>query len=172
MSYCLFAAIVNNTSVISTEPTLSLTNISSLINGGTYYSIVVNDAGYEITPRSIYFLPRFLRQPEDVFADVNDSVAFTVEVDGSPFPNIQWQRLVDDNFENLPGKNQTILLFESVDFSDAGIYRSVISITINSTEYTVNSTEVALAGIFIIIIVKNNYKKLYCNFCPYLYSLA
>ena len=108
----------------------------------------MNDAGYEILTRSVYFLPRFLEHPKDILTDVNEGIALTVEVEGSPYPDIQWQKQVDGMFENLTNENETSLQFESVDYSDAGVYRSVISLFANGTFYSVTSEEAIISGNF------------------------
>ena len=127
---------------------LQLTNISGSENGGSYFVAVINDAGFEVIVRNIYMIPQFLQEPQDISTMVNESVSLSVTIDGAPFPSIQWQkRLVNGSFEDIPGENQTTLQFNPVDFSDAGVYRSVISSTVNNTIYTYNSRNATVSGI-------------------------
>ena len=133
-------------SIISTDPTLQLTNISGSENGGSYFVAVINDAGFEVIARNIYMIPQFLQEPQDISTMVNESVSLSVTIDGAPFPSIQWQRLVNGSFEDIPGENQTTLQFNPVGFSDAGVYRSVISSTVNDTVIEVISREAFISG--------------------------
>ena len=136
----------SNYSIVSTDPTLSLTNISSSENGGRYFGLVINEAGIEVIVRNVYFLPQFLDEPDDVLTDINATVSLFVAVDGSPIPSIQWQRLVNESFEDLPGENQTTLQFSPVSYGDAGVYRCVISNTVNGTVYTEISRAATVSG--------------------------
>ncbi len=136
----------SNDLIISTDPILPLTNISGSQNGGRYILVVLNEAGIDVIIRNLYFLPEFLEEPQDVLTNVNQTVSFNVAVDGSPFPSFQWQRLVNGSFEDLPGENQTTLQFSPVGYGDAGVYRCVISNTINGTEYEVISREAFVLG--------------------------
>ncbi len=143
---------ISNDLIISTNPNLPLTNIIGSQNGGRYILAVVNDAGFDLIIRNLYFLPVFLEEPQDVLTGVNQTVSFLVAVDGSPMPGIQWQRLFEGNFLDIPGENETRLEFNSVSYSDAGVYRSVISNVINGTEFDVISREALLSGIYTFIL--------------------
>ena len=125
---------------------MPLTNISGSENGGRYILVAINDAGFEIVIRNLYFLPEFLEEPQDVLTDVNQSVSLNVVIDGSPMPTIRWQRLVEGYFNDIPDENQTTLQFNPVGFSDAGVYRSVIFNTINGTVIEVISREAFISG--------------------------
>ena len=125
---------------------MPLTNISGSEDGGRYILVAINNAGFEIVIRNLYFLPEFLEEPQDVLTDVNETVLLSVAIDGSPLPSIQWQRLVNGSFEDIPGENQTMLQFNPVGYSDAGVYRSVISSTFNDTVYTETSRAATISG--------------------------
>ncbi len=125
---------------------MTLNNISGSQNGGRYFIAIINDAGFEVIVRNLYVLPQIIQEPQDILTMVNQSVQFSITVDGAPFPSIQWQRLVNGTFEDLPGENQTTLQFSPVGYDDAGIYRCVISNTINGTEYEVISREAFVSG--------------------------
>lgn len=137
---------VSDYSIVSTVAMLPLTNINGSHNGGRYFTTVLNDAGVEVIIRDLYFLPQFLEEPEDVLTAVNESVALSVVVDGSPFPSIQWQRLVDGVFQNQSDENSSVLQFPSIKHADAGVYRCVILSTINGTDYSDESREVTVSG--------------------------
>ena len=94
----------------------------------------------------MFFKPEIFGQPLDILTMANESVSLSVAIDGAPFPSIQWQRLVNGSFEDIPGENQTTLQFNPVGFSDAGVYRSVISNTINGTVNEVISREAFISG--------------------------
>ena len=136
----------SNYSVISTDPILPLTNVTASEDGGRYIGIVRNDAGVEVIVRNVFLLPQFTEEPQDVITDVNETVLLSVAIDGAPLPSIQWQRLVNGSFEDIPGENQTTLQFNPVGYSDAGVYRSVISSTINDTVYSETSRAATLSG--------------------------
>ena len=126
---------------------LYLTNVSVLDNGKEYIATIENNAGTETVTKSVFFLPRINEQPvENVITDANQPVVLSISFSGFPFPSAQWQKSDMGNFENLPGQNQTTLEFSSIDYSDAGVYRCVISTTINGTDYTIESQETIITS--------------------------
>ena len=125
---------------------LALENINSTYNGGVYYAVILNRAGVEVISRTIFFLPRFIEQPQDIETDINQNIGLSVSIDGFPFPDIQWQRLNNGEFMDLDGENTTTLEFGSIKYSDAGIYRCVISSIVNNTEQKVFSRNATVSG--------------------------
>ncbi len=126
---------------------LSLTNVSVLDNGKEYIATIENNAGTETITKRVFFLPRINEQPvENVVTDANQLVILSISFSGFPFPNVQWQKSDLGNFENLPEQNQTTLEFSSIDYSDAGVYRCVISSTINGTYHIIESQETTITS--------------------------
>ena len=123
-----------------------LTNISASENGKEYTAIIQNAAGTETITRNIFFFPLFIEQPSNVDTDVNEPVVLTAVVSGFPYPNIQWQKQVEGTFKDLPGENQTILNFASIDYINAGVYRIVVTSTINETVHEIISDEVTITS--------------------------
>lgn len=137
----------NNATLLSTDPSIALTNITGTDNGGRYLLIVSNDAGFEVVVRNIYVHPQILSQPEDVLTEFNSNASLSVLVDGSPYPSIQWQKLSESGaYEDIPGENETSLRFQSVAFNNQGVYRCIASITANNQTYTDTSREAAIVG--------------------------
>lgn len=143
---------LDNNSVISNTLMLPLTNVSGLKDGGLYALIVINNAGFEVVVRRLYFLPRILQQPEDIIAEVNQSVSTNVVIDGTPYPTIEWQKLIEGEFIAIPGENRTVLQFTSIDYTQAGVYKCLLSVVINKTEYVVESREFVISGKFYYIL--------------------
>ena len=121
----------------------------------------MNEAGTEITVRNLYFLPQFLEEPEGVLTMVNESVALSVVVDGSPFPYIQWQRLNNGMFIDQSDENQSTLQFPSIGYSDAGVYRCMISSTVNGSIERVTSRKAIVSGVTFLINYHVCYSLLY-----------
>lgn len=131
--------------VVSTSPILHLTNIT---DGGLYIVVVINYAGYEVFTWSVYLYPVILKEPEDLLTMITDSVSLSVEVDGSPSPMVQWQKLNSNGiYEDLPGENMTTLYFMSIGYSDAGLYRCLVTSIVNGTGLTTMSREAIISGI-------------------------
>ena len=127
---------------------MNLSNVSVSENGGRYTCTVRNLAGIETVTRTVNFLPQFIEEPSDVVADVNESVILSVVAEGFPYPNFQWQRLTNGEFMNLDEENTTTLEFEPIKYSDAGIYRCVISSIVNNTEQKIFSRNATVSGMF------------------------
>ena len=136
----------SNYSIISTNPDLHFENFTGKENGGRYFSVVMNDAGFEVIVRNVYILPLFVKEPDDIITKVNETIVLSVAVDGSPFPSIQWQKLENGLFKDLYGQNQPLFVIESVNYTDAGVYRCVLTSTINSTVRTTISKETTVSG--------------------------
>ena len=124
----------------------TLVNVNGSNDGGRYIFVALNDAGFEVVIINLYFLPQFLEEQQDIVTRVNKTVTLSVVVDGYPFPNIQWQRLVDGEFENVTGETKSTLQFDPITFSDAAVYRCVIYSTVNNTDYVIASRSILLSG--------------------------
>ena len=64
------------------------------------------------------------------------------EVDGFPFPHIQWEKKNRESgiYEETPCVDVTVFIINSVNFSDFGMYRCVASNVINGVEYNATSS--------------------------------
>ena len=131
---------------LTMNPVLNRTDITAPEDGGEYICIAVNDAGVGLSTSTLYVLPEFLEEPQDIKTDDGDVVYFTCLAESFPFPAYQWERLVNGQFEIVSGENGTVLLFDPVSYTDAGVYRCVVTNTINNTLNTIESQNATLFG--------------------------
>ena len=127
-------------------PVLNLINITAPENGGEYICIAVNEAGAGLSTSTLYVIPEFLQEPQDIKTEDGVVESFTCVAESFPFPVYQWERLVNGEFEVVSDENRTVLLFSHVGYSDAGVYRCVVTNTINNTLNTIESQNATLFG--------------------------
>ncbi len=128
--------------VISTEPELTL----PLSTGGYYSCVVFNDAGYGYDTVTLYVSPIILTQPTDQFVQNSDGVTLTCEGDSFPEPKYQWEKMNIDlaMFESVPDKTSNTLVFDTIEHSDFGSYRCVVTTPI--IDETITSDNVTITG--------------------------
>jgi hypothetical protein len=124
------------------EPTLTLTNVNTLSNGG-YRCIVSNSAGSvpsEVATLSVDGPPNVKQQPGDVLVNVNQPVTLSVTAVG-PGLSYQWQK----NTINIDTAAATSATFQipAASVADSGSYRCRIS----NTHGTISSNTVTLTVI-------------------------
>ena len=132
--------------VLTMNPVFNLTNITAPENGGEYICIAVNDAGAGMSTSTLYVIPEFLQEPQDIKTEDGVVESFTCLAESFPFPVYQWERLVNGELEVVSGENGTVLQFNPVSYTDAGVYRCVVTNTINNTLNTIESQNATLFG--------------------------
>ena len=110
---------------VSRGQLLTISDVNAALHGGTYFCIVLNDAGYDVATGVLYVTVKFTQQPTDIKTIVNMNVEFTCEAQSFPHPSYSWERLIDGGFVNEEHGNTTTLSFMPVSYSDAGVYRCV-----------------------------------------------
>ena len=131
---------------IAMTPVLNVTNITAPENGGEYICIAVNEAGAGLSTSTLYVIPEFLQEPQDIETEDGVVESFMCVAESFPFPVYQWERLVNGEFEVVSGENETVLLFNPVRYADAGVYRCVVTNTINNTLNSIESQNATLFG--------------------------
>ena len=132
--------------VVTMNPVFNLIDVTAPENGGEYICIAVNDAGIGLSTSTLYVIPEFLQEPQDIKTEDGVVESFTCEAESFPFPVYQWERLVNGEFEVISGENGTVLLFYPVSYADAGVYRCVVTNTINNTLNSIESQNAILFG--------------------------
>ena len=110
---------------VSRGQILTISDVNATLHGGTYFCIVLNDAGYDVTTGVLFVTVAFTQQPTDIKTTVNMNVEFTCEAQSSPTPSYSWERLIDGGFVKDEHGNMTTLSFMPVSYNDAGVYRCV-----------------------------------------------
>ena len=138
----LFSLLVVLGAAIAQTPVLALTDITAPTNSGTYYCVVLNNAGYGIDSSILFVVPYFVTHPQNVELEQMQTLTLTCVAEGFPSPSIQWEKMnrVTGMFETISGENSTVFMINSVAFSDFGMYRCVASNVINGVEYNTNSS--------------------------------
>ena len=126
---------------IAMTPVLALTNITAPTHGGTYYCLVINDAGYGINSSILFIVPEFITHPQNKKLHAGDTLNLECIADAFPSPSIQWERIniITGKFKALPGVINTAFSY-LISYSDIGMYRCVATNIINSVEYNVTSS--------------------------------
>ena len=143
---CKFHTEISN-AALTTSSTLVLTNISAPVNGGEYTCLTINNAGFGLSTSTLYFKPQFIEEPVD--REVNsllDSVSLRCKAEAFPFPNYQWQKRVSGAFVDIARETNEVFVEDDAEHSDAGVYRCVVTNTINNTVYTIISREATIYG--------------------------
>lgn len=99
-------------------PTLDLIPVV----GGVYTCEVSNAAGTGQDSTDVFVQLRFNTNPSPILTDTNNSRVFVCEAEAFPRPTYEWFRSDGDVRSDLTGINTSMLVFESVEFSDFGRY--------------------------------------------------
>jgi Immunoglobulin domain/Beta-propeller repeat len=114
----------------ATDATLFFTNVRTSQNGE--YSVKVsNSIGWTVSPDArltVNSPPLIQTQPQSQTVFAGDFAILSVEADGWPYPNLQWQL----NGTNLVGQNYGQLINWNVAATDAGNYTVVASNSVGS----------------------------------------
>ena len=129
---------------------LTITNISANADGGTYFCVIFNEAGYDVAMGTLYVTPRIIVEPEDIKTDVNEVVYFECIAESFPFPMYQWERFIDGEAITQSGETSTQLLFNPVYYDNSGVYRCVVSAELDISTNTTVSRNATLYGEFVI----------------------
>ena len=119
-----------------------LNNITAPTNGGKYYCVVQNEAGYDIVSSTLFVVPEFIVQPQNMELQQLQTLRLTCEAEAFPSPSIQWEKMnrVTGMFEAIVGENRNVFMINSVNFSDFGMYHCVATNVINGVEYNTTSS--------------------------------
>ncbi len=125
--------------IIAYDSMLSLESVNGSFDGGNYTCLVINEAGVGREDTILYVRPVITQQPMDVNAENGTRVVLTCMADSFPEPEYQWETLNDTNFFNsIYWETQSTLVFDPVDFDDAGIYRCIVTTPIINEQLTSN----------------------------------
>ena len=141
LDHTLSLVLLNNTSlIISKNQTLVLYNINGSF-GGTYDCLIINNAGFGIDSSILFIIPEFVVHPQDKELKQMQTLRLKCEVEGFPFPYIQWEKKNRETgiYEETPCVDVTEFFISSVAFSDFGMYRCVATNVINGVEYNATS---------------------------------
>ena len=113
--------------IMSTGGTLSLSSINATQDGGGYLCVVVNEAGADANSTLLYVRPAITIQPQTIQTLANVSVSISCLADSFPPPFYMWEKLNTStgNYETVPGSNNSVLEFTSIDYEDNGVYRCI-----------------------------------------------
>ena len=126
---------------------LSLSSVSGSMDGGSYTCLVINEAGVGRQETILYVHPMITVQPMDTNAENGDRVELTCIADSFPAPEYQWELLNETNMFNFSAidfATQSTLVFDPVEYNDAGTYRCIVT-TPNINEEII-SNEAVLTG--------------------------
>ena len=99
---------------------LTLSNVTAEATG-TYTMVATNSAGTATSAGAVIVVnvgPQITSQPIAQSGIWGGSVSFSVVVNGSPAPSLQWRK----DGVDLPGQTRSTLLLSSISGSDAGTY--------------------------------------------------
>ena len=134
--------------IVFIEPPRALTqvivlnNITAPTDGGKYYCVVQNEAGYDIVSSTLFVVPEFIVQPQNMELQQLQTLRLTCEAEAFPSPSIQWEKMNRETeiFEAIVGETSTVFMINSVTFNDFGMYRCVATNVINGVEYNATSS--------------------------------
>ena len=121
------SAVLNVLSPIAIGDTLSISTINATQDGGGYLCVVVNEAGADINSTVLYVRPAITLQPQTVQTLANVSVSISCLADSFPPPFYMWEKFNTNtgSYETVPGSNNSVLAFTSIDYEDNGVYRCI-----------------------------------------------
>ena len=135
------------TTTTNISQTFELANVDLLTHAGEYICGVVNDAGIGFNYSYIYFAPKIIYHPEDVFVTAFGKAEFSCKAEAYPDPEYQWQRRNEDlEFNVVPNSNDPRYMLSFAMYSSAGYYRCIASIEIYGTDYQAESNTAVLYG--------------------------
>ncbi len=124
---------------------LSLSSVSGSMDGGSYTCLVINEAGVGRQETILYVSPAITEQPMDTNAENGSRVVLTCIADSFPAPEYQWELLNETNmFNAIDFATQSTLVFDPVEYNDAGTYRCIVTTPIINEQ--VISNEATLTG--------------------------
>ena len=176
----IFSWLYNDISVGSTQM-LTIVNFT-ISDALTYECRVDNPAGNDTDTTQLYFEPRFVSEPADVFTRVNDTVSLTCIVQGNPLPDITWEYegellpLNEDYGSAEPwlgvGPESRVRVYEThtsdhglalnstteiagITYSDYGLYSCTASFAVREEHFS-TSSNITLTSKFTRVCIKNS----------------
>ncbi len=137
----------------ATSTTLTLNNVQASQNGYEYQAVFTNSVGTATTLAAILTVPSaptVRTPPSNQTVTVGQTATFTVVINGSPTPTVQWQVSTDGGptWTNLSGATSTTLTLSNVQtFQNGYKYRAVISNRLGTVTTPAGTLAVQLAPI-------------------------
>ena len=113
---------------------LTLSNVNSSV-GGTYYCVVVNEAGFGTDTVNLYITPKIITHPmSSNYASAGmPSSALVCQADSFPGPQYRWEKLHSNgNYHVQPGKSYTLDFESVISYDDIGYYRCIAYTNVSS----------------------------------------
>ncbi|MCH7794560.1 MAG: immunoglobulin domain-containing protein, partial [Proteobacteria bacterium] len=108
---------------------------------GEYLAYVVGDCAFDYSRSAdlaVHPPPRIVTAPRDVSVCIGDAASFSVEADGVPPLQFQWQH----NGSDIPGATDSTYAIDAITPADLGQYRCVVT---DGCELTVASADAGLS---------------------------
>ena len=106
---------------------LTLSNVNSSV-GGTYYCVVVNEAGFGTDSVNLYITPKIITHPmsRNYTSAGTPSSALVCQADSFPEPQYRWEKLHSNGkYNGQPGKSYTLDFESVISYDDNGYYRCI-----------------------------------------------
>lgn len=134
---------INNSDVIvgETLPTFDLIPVM----GGVYTCEVSNAAGTGNATTTVFVHLRFNIHPTDAFTERGMSQVLECEAESFPNPTYEWFRVDGDVRNDLVGIDTRVLIFNSVEFGDEGVYYCLAT----SSNFSIPSDTATLTGMWL-----------------------
>ena len=142
---CPYTGLSNSSSLnmtfVSRGQVLTISDVNATLHGGTYFCVVLNDAGYAVATGVLFVTVTFTQQPTDIKTTVNMNIEFTCEAQSFPHPSYSWERFIDSGFVKDERGNMATLSFMPVSYNDAGVYRCVATSSNGSEVISILSSD-------------------------------
>ena len=131
-----------NMTAVGEGQTLTVNVTSAKLNGGKYYCVVLNDAGFDTSNSSaVYVVPEITVHPVNQYIEFGTNVELMCKAEGYPSVSYQWQK----DGVDIPGQTMSTIRFNEIGTSDIGMYRCIASNTIGDQTYNATSNEALIA---------------------------
>lgn len=137
-----------NTTVVGEGSVLNIYNVDALLHGGTYFCVVVNEAGFGTASADLYVTPRIIEHPmnRDYFSG-SSPASLTCLAVSHPSPGYRWEKLGSSNeYMEVAGDESTLNL-GPVSYSTNGFYRCVAFINLTNILNETVSNVATVTGI-------------------------
>lgn len=129
--------------ILSFQQYLTIQDLNATQHGGTYFCVVINEAGYGISMSTVNVLPAIVVQPQDFKTTVDQLANFTCKAESFPSPSYRWEKL--NPTTPVVGESDPLLEIFPVLFTSFGDYRCIAFTNISGQ---VNETASDAATLF------------------------
>ena len=139
---------VSNLTLVGTGPVLTLSNVNSSV-GGTYYCVVVNEAGFGSDTVNLYITPKMITHPVGINTVVGGSSrTMTCMADSFPDSKYCWEKrsTLEDEYSEVPDSEGSLLEFDPISNSNKGYYRCIAYTNVSSIVNETASNPATLTG--------------------------